>query len=49
MSYKINEKLAPKKWSDFKKWHKLACHTDPLTAEERYVEIGGKLPAKDVK
>lgn len=42
----INVKAAPKDWGKFKKWHKLACKNDPLTSEERFVKLGGKLPSK---
>jgi len=38
----------PKEWKEFRKWHKLACHSDPLSAEERFVKEGHKLPKKDV-
>jgi len=30
----------------FKKWHKKFVPNDELTAEERYVKIGGKIPKK---
>lgn len=33
----------PKDWRTFKKWHALACHSDPLTAEERFVKEGHTL------
>jgi hypothetical protein len=42
-SFSINTKFAPKKWSEFKRWHKAACPTDPLSAEERYKEMGYKI------
>jgi len=40
--------LAPKGWKDFRRWHKAACPSDPLTSEERFVKEGGKLPEKNV-
>jgi len=45
-NYIVNPDAAPKDWSKFKKWHKLACEKDPLIAEERFVDLGGKLPTK---
>lgn len=35
-SYNIAVALAPKTLKEFKEWHKLACPTDPLTADERF-------------
>jgi len=46
-NYYINELVAPKEWSKFKRWHKVACTSDPLSAEERFIQIGGKIPKKD--
>jgi len=43
----IAEHLAPKDWKSFKKWHGLACNTDLLTAEERWVKMGNKVDGKD--
>ena len=40
--------LHPKGWKDFKRWHKLACPSDPLTAEERFKKVGGIIPKKNV-
>lgn len=42
--FSVNEKLCPKEWAKFKKWHKLACKNDPLTDEERFIKLGGKIP-----
>ena len=41
--YNINWQAAPKDWKRFQKWHALACPSDPLTAEERFVKEGGKI------
>jgi hypothetical protein len=41
--------LAPKEWKAFKKWHALACPTDELSSEERFVKEGGKLPKSEDK
>ena len=46
-NYSVNTKVAPTDWVKFKRWHKAACPSDPLSAEERFVKIGGKLPKKD--
>jgi hypothetical protein len=46
ITYNINKEAAPKEWAKFKKWHKLCCVRDPLTAEERFKKIGGKMPKK---
>ncbi len=42
--YSINWKIAPKSLPAFKKWHKLACKGDTMTASERFVKEGGKIP-----
>ena len=44
---KIAEHLAPKNYLKFKRWHKAACALDNLTAAERWVKMGNKLPEKD--
>jgi len=43
-SFNINWKAAPKDWQRFKKWHALACPSDPLSAEERFCKEGGRMP-----
>lgn len=43
ISYTINWEIAPKDWKKFQKWHALCCHSDPLSAEERFLKEGGKL------
>ena len=40
--------LAPKGYKEFCKWHKLAAPNDPLTSEQRFVEMGGEIPTKNV-
>lgn len=37
----------PKQWNEFKRWHAKACPSDPLSAEERFIKEGHKLPRKD--
>jgi len=37
----------PQDWKEFKKWHKLACPSDTLSAEERFVKEGHKLPKNE--
>ena len=44
----IAEHLAPENWTNFKRWHKAACKLDNLTAEQRFVKLGGIIPKKDV-
>jgi hypothetical protein len=39
--------IAPKEWTKFRRWHKLACSLDNLSAEERWVKMGNQLPKKD--
>ena len=34
----------PKEWKAFQKWHKLACPSDTLSAEERFIKEGGVMP-----
>lgn len=41
--------LAPKNFKDFKRWHKAACGLDNLSAEERWVKMGNKLPKSENK
>lgn len=36
--------LAPKDFQAYKRWHKAACKLDNLTAEQRWVKMGNKLP-----
>ena len=38
----------PKDLKGFKRWHKVACPSDPLTAEERFVKEGGVIEKKNV-
>ena len=45
-NYIVNPKSAPKEWAKFKKWQPLAYPNDPLSAEERFIALGGKLPTK---
>jgi len=45
----VNMVAAPKDWKGFANWHKLVCKRDPLTAEERWVKEGNKLPKDDNK
>ncbi len=40
--------LAPDNWTAFKRWHKAACPSDCLTAQERWEAMGNKLPKKNV-
>lgn len=47
--FSINEKAAPKRWVKFRRWHKAACASDPLTSEERFKELGGIIPEKNVR
>jgi hypothetical protein len=43
----INVIAAPKAYKDFKVWHSKRCGTlDNLTADERWVQMGNKLPVK---
>lgn len=42
--YKVNPAAAPKEWAKFKKWHPLACKSDPMSESERFVQLGWKLP-----
>jgi hypothetical protein len=44
----INKNVAPKKWTDFKRWYKAACNLPDVTAEEAFQSLGYKLPKKDV-
>jgi hypothetical protein len=37
----------PHEWKAFRRWHALACTSDPLTAEERFIKEGHKLPTDD--
>ena len=37
----------PREWKEFKKWHGLACPSDPLSAEERFKKEGHKLPKNE--
>lgn len=37
----INWEKAPHEWKKFQKWHALACPSDPLSAEERFLKEGG--------
>jgi len=41
--------LAPKDFKLFKKWHALACPSDELTAEERFLKEGGTIPDEKPK
>ena len=42
----INEKIAPKEWSKFEPWHAKAASSDPLSAKDRFVKLGGTLPTQ---
>jgi hypothetical protein len=42
----VNPALAKLPFSRFKEWHKKFLSYDPMTAEERYKELGGKVPEK---
>ena len=44
----VNPELAKLPFSTFKKWHDRFMPTDELTAEERYKDLGGKIPEKRV-
>lgn len=44
--FSVNKKAAPKDWRTFSRWHKLACKGDPMTAEKRFLALGGKIPKK---
>ncbi len=46
--FSINELAAPKDWKAFTRWHKLTCTSDPMTADERFAELGGVIPKKNV-
>jgi len=37
----------PKEFKEFKKWHALACPTDPMNAADRWKKLGYKLPTDD--
>jgi len=48
----INKALAPKKWTEFKRWYKLACSSCSLSAEDAYKKLGyvrKTTPAKEEK
>ena len=47
MKYSVNKKAAPTTLAKFKKWHKVCCKRDPLTAEERFIELGYKIKTGD--
>lgn len=40
MGWSINKTVAPKKWTDFKRWYKAACNLPDVTAEEAYKSLG---------
>lgn len=42
--FTINWDKAPKEIKAFTRWHKECCQGDPLTAEERFLKEGGKMP-----
>jgi hypothetical protein len=42
----VNPIMAKLPFEKFAKLHKMDHPNDPLTVEERYVKIGGKLPEK---
>ena len=46
--YSVNPKAAPKEWTKFRRWHKAACTSDPMTATERFIDLGGVIPKKNV-
>jgi hypothetical protein len=45
----INPVMVKLTFTNFKKWHKKHYPNDTMTAEERYLEIGGALPKKPKK
>ena len=45
----INEAAAPKEWVAFKRWHSAACKADPLSAEDRFRDMGYEVPVKPAK
>ena len=47
MRISIAQELAKWPFAKFAKWHKISLPHDPMTAEQRFVEIGGKLPNKN--
>jgi len=44
----VNPELAKLPFPAFKKWHDKFMPTDTMTAEERYKDLGGKVPEKRV-
>jgi len=48
-TYSINWNAAPKDWKKFQKWHALACPSDPLSAEERFIKEGGQIDNPGIK
>jgi hypothetical protein len=48
MTTTVNPELAKLPFSAFKKWHDKFMPTDTMTAEERYKDLGGKIPEKRV-
>ena len=46
--YSINGDVAPKKFSEFKKWFKAASNL-PISAEEAWELLGRKVPKDDSK
>ena len=45
----VNPELAKLPFTVFKKWHDKFMPTDTMTAEERYSDLGGKVPEKRVE
>jgi hypothetical protein len=43
----INKSVAPKGWTDFKRWYPLACNLPNVSAEEAFKSLGYKLPTDD--
>lgn len=44
----IDPRIARMPFDRFARWHKISVPGDPMTAEQRYLDIGGKMPAKQV-
>ena len=42
----VSTKMARLPFEKFKAWHKKTLPTDPMSAEDRYISIGGVIPVK---
>jgi len=42
----VNPIMAELSFAKFEKWHKNTLPNDELSAKDRYVKIGGKIPKK---